>query len=90
MASLKHTLKIDLVRINMHKVFIVLVFTLPTLFIFAISGNIDWMYGFVLGAGNSLGAWWSAKVSVKKGEKIIRIMLVAAMLVMSIKLLDLF
>ncbi len=90
MASLQHLMKLNLVFVNMHKVFIVLVFTLPALAIFAFTGNVNWFWGIVLGTGTALGGWWSAKLSVKKGEKLIKVVLVAAILIMALKLLDIF
>lgn len=88
MASLQHLMKLNLVFVNMHKVFIVLVYTVPALAIFAFSGNVNWFWGIVLGTGTALGGWWSAKLSVKKGEKLIKVVLVAAILIMALKLLD--
>ena len=90
MASLQHLMKLNLVYVNMHKVFIVLVFTLPALFIFALTGNVNWYWGIVLGFGTALGGWWSAKLSVKKGEKIIKVILVIAIFIMALKLLNVF
>lgn len=88
MASLQHLMKLNLVFVNMHKVFIVLVYTLPALLIFAFTGNVNWFWGIVLGTGTALGGWWSAKLSVKKGEKLIKIVLVAAIFIMALKLLN--
>ncbi len=90
MASLQHLMKLNLVYVNMHKVFIVLVFTLPALLIFAFTGNVNWFWGIVLGAGTAMGGWWSAKLSVKKGEKLIKVILVVAIFIMALKLLNLF
>ncbi len=90
MAALLHLMKLDLIRVNMHKVFIVFVFTFPAILIFIFTGNVEWTYALVLSAGNALGGWWSAKVSVKKGEKVIRIVLLVAMLIMALKLLKVF
>ena len=87
MAVLFHLLGFDLLHVNMHKVFIVFIFTLPTIIIFILTNNINWSYGLILSLGNATGAWWSAKISVKKGEKIIRIVLLIAMLIMALKLL---
>jgi len=87
MAALYHLLRLNLVFVNMHKVFIILIYTIPALAIFIITGNVNWGYGLSLAAGNSLGGWWGAKASVKGGEKVIRIVLVVAILIMSIKLL---
>jgi len=90
MAALRHLLSLDLIRVNMHKVFIIFVYTWPALLIFFLTGNVNWVYGLVLGAGNAFGAWWSVKLSVRRGEKIIRLFLVLAMLIMAAKLLRVF
>ena len=90
MGSLKYLMKLNLVLINMHKVFIVLIYTMPALFIFMITDNVNWLFGITLAIGNALGGWWAAKISVKKGEKFIKIVLAAAVLIMSLKLLNLF
>jgi len=90
MAALYHLLKVDLVTVNMHKVFIILVYTLPALIIFMLSGNVNWKFGLVLAAGNALGGWWGAHVAVKGGERVIRIILAVAITIMALKLFDLF
>lgn len=90
MASMRRLLKLDLVRVNMHKVFIVLIYTLPALLIFVLNRNVHWLYGLNLAAGNMFGAWWSAKISVRKGERVIRYVLGGAIALMSLKLLDVF
>lgn len=90
MASLFYLLRINLIRVNMHKVFIILIYTIPALLVFSLTHNVNWKYGLALAAGNSLGGWWSVKVSVKKGEGIIRIVLIVAILLMSLKLMNVF
>ncbi len=70
----------------MHKVFIILIYTLPVLLIFLLTGNVNWKFGLVLAAGNAFGAWWGAQVAVKGGEKIIRIILAVAISIMALKL----
>ena len=90
MASLKYLLKFDLVHVNMHKVFIVLIYTVPALLIFIITNNVNWFFGLSLAAGNAFGAWWAAKASVKKGEKLIKVVLIIAIFGMSLKLLNVF
>jgi uncharacterized membrane protein YfcA len=89
MVSLFHLLRLDLVRVNMHKVFIIFIYTIPAFLVFLITGNVEWKFGLTLAAGMAFGAWWAAKISVRKGEKIIRIVLVAAILWMALKLLNL-
>ena len=90
MAVLLHVMKLDLVRVNMHKVFIVFVYTIPAILIFIFTNNVKWNYGLILAAGNASGAWWSAKISVRKGEKVIRVVLLFAMFIMALKLLRVF
>lgn len=87
MLALHRILKLSLVYVNMHKVFIVMMYTIPAIFVFALTGNINWFYGLSLAAGTAVGAWWSAKLAVKKGEKIIKVVLIIVIIVMSIKLL---
>jgi len=90
MAALHYLLKENLIMVNVHKVFIILIYTIPAFLIFVFSDSVSWFHGLSLAAGNSLGAWWSAKLSVKKGEKIIKPVLMTALLIMSLKLLDVF
>ena len=90
MAALYHLLKLDLIRVNMHKVFIVLIYTIPALAIFLVTGNVNWKFGLSLAAGSSIGAWFGARASIKGGEKLIRIVLAIAIFGMALKLFNLF
>ncbi len=90
MAALVHLIHLDLVRVNMYKVFIIFIYTIPAVLIFALSGNIRIIYALALAAGNATGAWWSAKLAVKKGDKIIRLVLCCAVFAMALKLFDLY
>lgn len=90
MAALQRLMKLNLIYVNMHKVFIVFIYTIPALLVFVLTKNVDWVLGLVLATGNALGAWWAVKFSVKKGEKVIKIILVVAVFIMSLKLLGVF
>jgi uncharacterized membrane protein YfcA len=90
MAALFHLLRVDLITVNMHKVFIILIYTLPALLIFMWTGNVNWKYGLALAAGNAFGGWWGAHVAVKGGERVIRIILAVAISIMALKLFGLF
>ncbi len=90
MAALYHILRISLVYVNMHKVFIVLLYTIPSLLVFALNGKVNWGFGLSLAIGNAIGGWWGAKASVKGGEKLIRCVLAAAIVLMAVKLLKVF
>ena len=86
MAILHRVLGLDLVRVNMHKVFIVGVYTIAALTIFAWRGNVVWVAGLFLAVGNSVGALVGTHLAVKKGERIIRIVLYVALIAMVVKL----
>ena len=86
MAILHGVLGLDLVRVNMHKVFIVGIYTLAALLIFAIRGQVIWSAGLVLAAGNALGGWLATRLALKKGEGLIRWILYVTLVVMAIKL----
>jgi uncharacterized protein len=88
MAAFQYLMKLDLIRVNMHKVFVVFVFTIPALIVFIITDNINWYYGLTLSVGYSFGGWWGAKLSVRKGEKLIKFVLIVAILIMALKLLS--
>jgi uncharacterized membrane protein YfcA len=87
MAALYHLLRIDLIRVNMHKVFITMIYTVPALFIFIWSGNVDWLLGLSLAAGTSIGGWWAVRFSIKGGERVIRYVMVLAIFIIALKLL---
>ena len=90
MAALYYLLRVNLVLVNMHKVFIILIYTMPALLVFSLTGNVFWKYGLILAAGNSIGGWWGAHAAVKGGEKIIRIILAVSITIMALKLFGLF
>lgn len=87
MAILHRVMGLDLVRVNMHKVFIVGVYTIVALAVFAARGSVLWSTGLVLAAGMALGGWIGSHVAVGKGEKLIRIVLNVALVAMAAKLL---
>ncbi len=86
MVVLHQLLRIDLVRTNMHKVLIVLLFSLPALAVFVWTGNVVWGTAAALAAGNALGAIVATRVSVKGGERPIKVVLGIALLMMSVRL----
>ena len=90
MAVLYHLMRMNLVFVNMHKVFITLIFTVPALLIFMWTDNVDWILGLALAAGNGLGGWWAARISVKGGEKVIRYVMIVAIFIIALKLFGVF
>lgn len=87
MPILHRVLGLDLVRVNMHKVFIILVYTIAALAIFASRVEIAWALGLALAAGNALGGYLGTRVTIGKGERIVRLVLYAALTAFMIKLL---
>ncbi len=86
MATLLHLYGMDLIKINMHKVFIVMVFTVPAVILFILTGNVDWFAAVALSIGMMLGTFVAVKVSLKKGEKFVRIVLGFSLLIIAAKL----
>ena len=86
-AVMNRVMGIDLVRVNMHKVFIIAVYTAAALAVFLVRGNVLWPLGLVVAVGNSAGGWIGAHLSVAKGEDFIRLVIEIALAVMAVKLL---
>ena len=87
MPILYKTLGLDLVRVNMHKSFIITVYTTAALLVFAWQVELFWILGLTLAAGTSIGAWLSAHVQVTHGERIIRLVLNTVLALFIVKLL---
>ena len=87
MPILNRTLGLDLVRVNMHKTFIITVYTLAALIVFAWQVELFWALGLSLAVGTSIGAWLSAHVQISRGEQFIRLVLYTVLALFIIKLL---
>lgn len=87
MPILYQLLRLDLIRVNMHKVFIVGIYTVPALLVFAMEGMVWWLGGLALAVGNAAGAWLATRVTITHGERAIRVVFVAAVIVMGVKLI---
>ena len=87
MPVLHRVMGFDLVRTNMHKVFIIAVYTVAALLIFASRVEIVWVVGLALALGNSIGGYLGAHFAVKKGESLIRLVLNLVLAAFIIKLL---
>lgn len=84
-ATLRHLGNLNLLKMSMHRVFIVFIFTIPVIIIFILSGKINWIYAAVLSAGNALGSWLTVKLALKKGEILVKIGMAITMCLMGIK-----
>ena len=86
MSVLLHLYNMDLIKINMHKVFIVMVFTVPAVIMFIWTDNVDWFAAIALSIGMMFGTWFAVRMALKKGEKLVRIMLGVSLLIIAVKL----
>ena len=87
MPVLNRVIGLDLVRTNMHKVFIIAVYTIAALAVFASQVQVLWLVGAVLALGMSVGGYLGAHFTVSKGEKLIRLILNLVLIAFIIKLL---
>jgi hypothetical protein len=86
MPILYRVMGLDLVRTNMHKVFIALVFSFVALWVFASKAPIAWDAGAALAVGNAIGGWMGAHATIKRGEQFIKRALFAVLIAMAVKL----
>ena len=78
---------LDLVRINAIKVFVIFAYTFIALGVFIYHGQVDYMLGIALAAGNSVGGMIGPKLAVDKGHDWIKRVVSLTVLVFAIKLL---
>jgi uncharacterized membrane protein YfcA len=79
--------RFDLVNTAAAKVFIVAAYTSFAVLVFIINGLIDWQFAIALSIGNGIGGYLGSSLAVKRGENLIRWVLVVTVVVMSLKLL---
>ncbi|MDW3218707.1 MAG: sulfite exporter TauE/SafE family protein [Acidimicrobiales bacterium] len=81
---------VDLVTANNIKVIVTFVFTVFALPVFIIAGDVDWAPALVLAVGLATGGYIGARVTVAGGERVIRPVLVVAVIIFSGRLLGLY
>jgi hypothetical protein len=86
-AAIVMTTGLDLVKTNMLKVFIIGATTAVALLIFALNGQVNWLYGLFLAIGNGAGAWIGSHAAVKGGEKLVKIVLAVMLVVLIVRYL---
>ncbi|MEQ1929288.1 MAG: sulfite exporter TauE/SafE family protein [Parvularculaceae bacterium] len=87
MPILYRVMGLDLVRVNMHKVFVTLVFTVVALAVFAAETPIAWQAGIALALANAVGGWAGARATMLKGAAFIKGAMYAAIAALAVKLL---
>jgi uncharacterized membrane protein YfcA len=76
----------NLVTANGVKNLIVLIVTAVALAIFMWHGQIEWMLGLTLGAGQAVGAWLAARLAVKRGAEFVRWVVIVVVLFSAVAL----
>jgi uncharacterized protein len=87
MALLQRLLRLDLVRVNMHKVFIVGIYTIASIVVFLGRDRIDWAAGGLLALGHVGGGWLGTHVQISGGERVIRVVFAIAVVATIVGLL---
>ena len=76
----------SLVKANLTKAIVILAFTISSLFLFGFNNLLNFKVGLLMASGNILGAWYSSRWAVKKGDGLVKIFLVIMVVGMAIKL----
>ncbi len=87
MPILSRVMGLNLVRVNMYKVLIVLVYTVVALLVFAAHVEVIWEAGAALAVGTAVGGWLGARSTVRHGEGWIRRVLYVTLSLFVVKLL---
>jgi len=77
---------LDLVRGNAVKVMVILATMVISLWVFASQGNVDWLLGLVLGAGNLAGGLVGVRLTVLKGHGWIKKVVTATVILFALRL----
>jgi len=77
---------LDLVRSNAIKVFVIFLFTVPALAVFAWHGEVNWLLGSALAVGNACGGRVASHMAIKKGHDWIRKFVSVVVVIFALKL----
>ena len=81
---------LDLVNANAVKVVVILVLTTIAVPVFVIRGQVDWGFAAVLAIGFAAGGWLGARVAVRGGERIIKPVLIGAVVALAGRMIGLY
>lgn len=76
----------DLVKGNAVKVLIILIGSLLSLVLFTLAGLVVWLPGLLLGTGTLLGGQIGVRLTVRKGDRWVRAVVTATVILFAIKL----
>ncbi|SFH53833.1 sulfite exporter TauE/SafE family protein [Modicisalibacter xianhensis] len=87
-AVLYRLLRIDLAQVNVFKVFIILLYTLPALAMFMLNDQVRWGYGLLLALGSMFGAWLAVRVNLgPRGAVWVKWLTIAVIVAIVVRLL---
>lgn len=78
--------QLSLLKSNVTKVFVVAVYTIGAVLVFAYENKINYPLAFILTIGNASGAWFGSRWSVKKDDKVIKLFLLITISSLAVKL----
>lgn len=81
---------LDLIKANALKNLIVLLYTPFALAVFIWNGQVNWIAGLTLAAGNMTGAWIAANAAIKRGAGFVRIILLVMIFFAALDMLGVF
>jgi uncharacterized protein len=87
MPILNRVMGLDLVRTNMHKVFIVAPYTLVAMLVFSNQVGLMWLAGIALAVGSSIGGYLGTHFMVRASDRTVRLVLNLVLVAFIVKLL---
>ncbi len=81
---------VDLLKANAIKTMVILALTLVAVPVFIIDGQVRWFPALVLAIGTSVGGWLGARIAVKGGERVIKPVLMVAVIALAGRMLGLY
>ncbi len=83
LSSINH---LTLVKSNVIKAMVMIIYTAATLFMFGFNDKLNWPIGLTMAIGQAFGGWISSRWSVNKGDGIVKVFLIVMVIIMAIKL----
>lgn len=86
MAALSFINRYNLLKANVAKASIMLIYTISALYNFAVNGKLNVVYGIALAVSMVLGSWLASRWSVGEGQKYIKWFMIISVVAMAIYL----
>ena len=83
LSSINH---LTLVKSNVIKAMVMLIYTAATLLMFGYNDKLNWPIGLTMAIGQAFGGWIASRWSVNKSDNIVKVFLIIMVVIMAIKL----